>query len=304
MINSFFSEMDALSFSTMPSPHLVQHVSDTAYWIAAYRAKETQRKDALFRDPLAAALSQGRGEAIAKQMGNTKPMEWSIALRTVIIDRFILDAVKEGVDLVLNLGAGLDTRPYRLDVPAELRWVEVDFPPLIQMKDKTLQSETPRCQLRRMAIDLSRAEERNPLLAEINAQAKKILVLTEGVVPYLSLDEAASLADALAKQTQIVSWVTDYFSPFFMQLYRQGKISLQLKHAPFQFFPQNWQQFFLDHGWALQELRFLAEEGERVGRSMPAPLFAKLLLPLIPAKKKKEFQQMMGCALLGKIKNS
>jgi O-methyltransferase involved in polyketide biosynthesis len=36
---------------------LIENVSDTAFWIAHYRAVESARPDALFRDPLAALLA-------------------------------------------------------------------------------------------------------------------------------------------------------------------------------------------------------------------------------------------------------
>src|SRR5262249_23317383 len=47
---------------------LIRNVSDTARWAAHYRALETERRDALFRDPLAARLAGERGRAIAKAM--------------------------------------------------------------------------------------------------------------------------------------------------------------------------------------------------------------------------------------------
>ena len=39
----------------------IEDVADTALWIAAYRARETARADALFRDPLAARLAGTKG---------------------------------------------------------------------------------------------------------------------------------------------------------------------------------------------------------------------------------------------------
>ena len=44
-------------------------ISDTALWVAVYRARETDRPDALFRDPLAYRLAGTRGEQIAQKIG-------------------------------------------------------------------------------------------------------------------------------------------------------------------------------------------------------------------------------------------
>lgn len=286
----------------MPSQNLIQHVSDTAYWIAAYRAKESARMDALFHDPLAARLAEGHGQAIVAQMeklGSRKPMEWSVAIRTIVIDNYIREAIGDGVDLVLNLGAGLDTRPYRLDLPQPLQWIEADFSGIISLKEKVLQNEKPRCQLQRVAIDLSDEAARGSFLDQVNAKGQKVLVLTEGVVPYLSLDQAASLAKDLARQAHFKYWVTDYFSTFFMQLYIQGKVGMGIKeNAPFRFFPENWEQFFATKGWRKQELRFLSEEGEKLSRPAPAPLFFKIMRLITPKSKLEKFKNMFGYALL------
>ncbi len=46
----------------------IAHVTDTAFWVATYRANESARPDALFRDPLAGKLADARGRAIADQV--------------------------------------------------------------------------------------------------------------------------------------------------------------------------------------------------------------------------------------------
>ncbi|HXQ35706.1 MAG TPA: class I SAM-dependent methyltransferase, partial [Anaerolineales bacterium] len=98
----------------------IESVSDTAFWIAHFRAVETERADALFRDPLAGVLAGDRGEKIARAMPMPQVTGWSVAIRTCIIDDYIRRAPEQGVDTILNLGAGLDTRPYRMDLPASL----------------------------------------------------------------------------------------------------------------------------------------------------------------------------------------
>src|SRR3954462_8382774 len=143
----------------MPTPaaddHL-HHVSDTALWVAHYRAEESERSDALFRDPYAKRLAGERGRRIAQAMGRTsKYTRWTLIIRTVIIDEFVRAAIAAGTDTVLNLGAGLDSRPYRMTRPASLRWIEGDHPQIIDHKERRLSGEQPHCQLERVRLDLT-----------------------------------------------------------------------------------------------------------------------------------------------------
>ena len=55
--------------------------------------------------------------------------------RTKVIDDVIMTAIGEGCDQVLNLAAGLDTRPYRLGLPKDFTWVEADLPGLLAEKE-------------------------------------------------------------------------------------------------------------------------------------------------------------------------
>jgi methyltransferase (TIGR00027 family) len=176
---------------------LIQNVSDTAYMVAAWRAIETERSDALFRDPLAGKLAGERGKKIVAGIRRWPFGPWSVALRTVIIDDFIEAAVAQGADTVLNLGAGLDTRPYRMALPSSLRWIEVDYPHVVELKEGNLASEQPRCALERVKMDLADLSTRGTLFAEIDARSKYVVILPEGVIPYLSVEAVGALADDL-----------------------------------------------------------------------------------------------------------
>ena len=50
----------------MRSPPPLRHISDTALWVAVYRAQESERTDAVFRDPYASTLAGDRGTAICR----------------------------------------------------------------------------------------------------------------------------------------------------------------------------------------------------------------------------------------------
>ena len=107
---------------------MIEHVSDTALWVAAYRAMESERSDALFHDRFASILTGDKGLRMARWAKASRYTKWSVVIRTCIIDSYVQALVAEGVDTVLNLGAGLDARPYRMSLPESLSWIEIDFP--------------------------------------------------------------------------------------------------------------------------------------------------------------------------------
>lgn len=277
----------------------IQHVSDTALWVAHYRAVESERPDALFRDPFAEILVGERGRKIAESMQATSPYaRWTIVIRTRVIDEFIQKLVAEGVDLVINLGAGLDTRPYRMELPASLRWVEVDFPHMIQLKNEKLAAEKPRVRLERIALDLADEGKRDELLSRLAASAQSVLVLTEGVIPYLSEDQVASLAEALRKEKNFRFWITEYFAPEIYRFFRDRKRQRQMRNAPFLFFPTNWFGFFKRHGWKSHEIRYLPLEAQRWHRKMPLPWWARLIIAISPRKERMRHAQRMAYVVM------
>src|SRR5215467_13456430 len=118
----------------MPKDLVLRSVSDTALLVAYHRAMESERSDALFKDEIAVRLSAGRGEAIARKLTYGRRMAWSTITRTVLFDDVVTRMVAAGVDTVVNLAAGVDARPYRLKLPPDLRWVEVDLPDMVREK--------------------------------------------------------------------------------------------------------------------------------------------------------------------------
>ncbi len=276
----------------------IQHVTDTAFWVATYRAVESERPDALFRDPLAARLVEGRGRAIAGQMIDAKAAEWAVVIRTCVIDDYIREAIAGGCDTIINLGAGLDTRPYRMELPPSLKWFEVDFPATIEFKEKQLGDERARCSLERVGLDLRDAVARRELLERMASGAKSALVLTEGVVPYLSCDETAALAADLLAQPTFNFWVLDYFSPQLLALRDRSKRSEQMARAPFKFRPDDWNGFFAERGWLVKEMRYLGDVGRRLGRPAPLPWWVRLIMPLL--SKRKAIRRLTGYAILRK----
>jgi methyltransferase (TIGR00027 family) len=178
---------------------LIRNISDTARWAAVYRARESERKDALFRDPFARRLAGERGEQIADALPKGNRNTWSWVMRTWLFDQLIAEQISQGVDLVVNLAAGLDARPYRLALPSSLTRVEVDLPELIDFKEAALEGEKSSCVLERIRLDLSDRDARRELFEKLGRRGRKALILTEGLLTYLTSQEVGSLAEDLAR---------------------------------------------------------------------------------------------------------
>lgn len=278
-------------------------VSETAFWVAYYRAMESERPDALFRDPYAKRLAGEQGERIVASLRRGKSSAWSMVVRTALFDEILLKRVAiDDIDLVVNLAAGLDTRPYRLPLPASLRWVEADLPGIIGYKEKELAGERPVCALERVEVDLREGDERRRLLARLNEAARRVFVITEGLLVYLDPQEVAGLAGDL-HLPHFRFWLADIAAPRILKLMNRswGK-QLQTGGAPFKFGPAEGSEFFRPFGWREAEFRNFLEESRRLDRRMPMDWMLRIwetVMPRRTARKMKEWRS--GALLLEKI---
>jgi methyltransferase (TIGR00027 family) len=283
----------------MPDDSAIKHVSDTAVWVATYRAMESERPDALFRDPLARLLAGERGKKIAETMVYPKVMQWVLSIRTIAIDRLITDAISLGVDTIVNLGAGLDTRPYRMDLPEGLYWIEVDFPQMIQYKTEKLAQEKPVCRLERIEADLSEVPVRRRLFAHIGSESRKALILTEGVLSYVSPRDAAALSEDLFAVPSFSYWIQD-FRQGGIRRWSNRKIRRLFKDSPFKFDEVDWLGFFTKQGWTILEKRFASVESERVNRPLPFIFPLSLILYVMPPKVREKWLEATGYVMYAK----
>lgn len=264
----------------------IRNISDTARWVAFYRAIETERLDALFHDPFARKLAGERGEQIVNTLRRGKSQSWSMIVRTKLLDDILLRTLDTGsVDVVLNLAAGLDTRPYRMVLPPGLRWIEVDLPEMIDYKEQMLAGETPNCRLERIALDLANASARQELFARINADARGIFVIAEGLLIYLEEEHVIALAQDLHHADHCLYWITDVASPKVKQVTQKhwGK-ELSAAGAPFKFAPQDPEEFFRLHDWESLEFHDLYESSVRLKRPMPGAWMVGVWKRLMPRR--------------------
>ena len=278
----------------------IEHISDTARWVAVYRAMETERRDAIFRDPFASRLAGDKGEAIVDAMKNGRRMAWAMIVRTAVMDEIILERVRNGgVDLVLNLAAGLDARAWRMPLPKTLRWIDVDLPDILDYKTDLLKDETPACRYEAIRLDLRDGAKRRALFTQLSTEARRVLVVTEGLLIYLTPDQVSTLAADLHAAPTFDWWLIDLANPRLLQIMLKywGK-SVHAGNAPFQFAPAEGTSFFEPFGWTEAEFRSSMEEAHRLKREMRGMWFWRFLGRFSPKARQEEFRRMSGIVLL------
>ncbi len=272
---------------------IIENVSDTARWVAVYRAMETERANPLFRDPYARRLAGEKGEAIVNSMKRGRQMAWAMIVRTQVLDEFIMGAIRDGADAVLNLAAGLDARPWRMELPPTLRWFDADLPGILNYKTEMMKGEKPRCVYEPVTVDLTDRTARQALFKRIGAASKKVLVISEGLLIYLTEEQVAALADDLHGAPAFQWWCIDLASPQLLKMMdRWMKNPTLKKNAPFKFGPEASTNFFLPHGWKVKEWRSSIEEATRLDREMPNMWIMKFFRFIASAKRKEGIRRM------------
>ncbi len=227
----------------------ITNISDTALWVAVYRADESDRPDAAFYDPYARQLAGEKGEKVVRAMQDGRANSWSFVARTVLFDRIVMEHVAAGFNQVVNLASGLDTRPYRLNLPSSLNWIDIDLPAIVDYMNEQMAIHTPGCLLQRYAMDLSKRKERLALFHAI-AKEKRTLVMSEGLIGYLPEEEAGSLAYDLSHIPGFEHWALDLMSPPILTLInREMGTLLSDADTPLVFAPEEGEDFFRLFGW-------------------------------------------------------
>ncbi|AKS31722.1 class I SAM-dependent methyltransferase [Mycolicibacterium goodii] len=196
-------------------------VGSTAVMVAAARAGETDRDDALIQDPYAKILVAGAGTgvwealldtdfaakienvdaeaaAIFAHMGNYQ------AVRTHFFDEYYRRAAQAGIRQIVILASGLDSRAYRLEWPAGTTVYEIDQPKVLEYKSETLREHgvEPVAQRREVPMDL-RFDWPAALRAAGFDDGQPTAWLAEGLLMYLPAEA----------QDRLFEFVTELSAP-------------------------------------------------------------------------------------------
>jgi methyltransferase (TIGR00027 family) len=264
------------------SEPLIRSISDTARWVAYHRAIESDRPDSIFRDPYARRLAGERGARIGRELHENA---WAVAIRTYLFDLAIQELLsRKLIDMVVNLGAGLDSRPYRLELSHLLRWIEIDVPEIVDVKRRILSNEKPHCQLEVIAENLGDERRRRTLFSQLDQRSQQILVISEGLLIYLDEDKVTSLAADLHAQPHFSYWLVEVVSPTARD-WMNWKWSRHLcaANARMGFAPYDWRRFYRERGWELVAFRNLSQTARELNREPPIMKLFRFIGELYPS---------------------
>ena len=249
--------------------------------------------------PFSAIRSRGASQASAATRSRNRCLSASaqrgLVTRTYAYDEFIEQQVREGVDMVVNLAAGFDARPYRMSLPASLHWIEVDLPGILDYKEEILRSDKPACILDRVRLDLSDVAARRQLFAALGGAAKRrphhhgriadLLLARRGRV--FSAGPRGRTRLPSLDHRYCVAWLVKMLQKGMGEQIREGK-------AEFKFAPEQGPRFFTAHGWDVVDVRSTLKTAARLKR---LTLWMRLL-SFLPIRREQGSRPWSGICLL------
>ena len=120
------------------------------------------------------------------------------------------------VATVLSLGCGLDTRPWRLELRPDLRWIEVDFADMLDYKDRVMSAGKPNCRRERVVADVTDAGQRRAVYTAVGPAPA--LMITEGLLLYLPAPVVGALAAEVGQESGVAQWISDLTTTAFAKV--------------------------------------------------------------------------------------
>ena len=166
-------------------------VQETLFIPLAARARETQRKHPVLRDPKAVELVQSIDYDAGKYSRGAGGLV--TVLRTAIIDFWVRSFLAaHPAATVVEIGTGLNTRFERVD-NGQVHWFDLDLPDVIELR-RTFFADTDR---RRTVAASVLAEEWLPAVAQ---SRRPYFFVADGVLAYLPEEEVMAALARIAGQ--------------------------------------------------------------------------------------------------------
>lgn len=254
-------------------------VGATAVFVAAARAIETGRDDRLFDDRWAGEFVRASGwSPPTEQLDDSSREELTtwVAARTKFLDDFVLDAVVAGCGQVVLLGAGLDTRAFRLNWPLHVTFFELDTAEMVEFKESVLDGASP-AEATRITVPIDLREDWPAALRDAGFRPDVPTAwILEGLLAYLPENDVDALmrhvGELSAPGSAIGATITNVDFAAVVDdapLFRGSPISrrewLSLLHSNGPSDPVAW---FDSYGWRATAVP-TDELAQRYGRTLP-----------------------------------
>lgn len=252
---------------------ILNHISESAFIVAGCRMTESERTDSLYDDDYARLFFKNITHEVFDRFRNEPRFEVflnGISIRTKVIDDLIEYTIDQfGIQQVVNLGCGLDCRPYRLNIDKELIWWECDHPHLIDYKASVLNEYPAKCILRRKKLDLIQNKELELFVENIMQSESKTLIISEGLLVYLTKDIVSNLYRIFGEYSHSTYWITDIATPAnkLSDGVSGSYIFNELAAYMQCFIPANG-SFFENLGWTVEQSKDIVIEGLKFNRPL------------------------------------
>ena len=119
------------------------------------------------------------------------------------------------------------------------------------------------------------------------------LIITEGVIAYISANDAEALSRDLFAVPSFQYWIQDYRQDGVRQM-SSPKMRRLLKDSPFKFDVVDSFSFFRQQGWTILENRIAANEAKRIGRLFPFIFPWSLAFLVMPKRVRNKYRNAAG----------
>ncbi|HSR01606.1 MAG TPA: class I SAM-dependent methyltransferase, partial [Methylophilaceae bacterium] len=156
-------------------------VSNTAYYCCGIRMDDAKKSYSLCNDYYAELFMDEKGMEIYAPFRTEKMPNISNISRCRMIDDYVKNEITLNHEVyIITIGAGFDTRPFRLKGG---NWIEIDESQIIDYKNKKLPIEKCTNQLKRISIDFNK-QSLTEVLQPFKSENHTVVVI-EGVFMYL-----------------------------------------------------------------------------------------------------------------------
>ena len=186
---------------------MLEGVAETMLIPLWAKAAETNRPDPIIRDLKACQIVTGIDYDFSR-FNKSRLTQVGVSIRSMILDRAVTGFLDDNAGAVIvNLGAGLDTRFDRIDTRGIHRWYDIDLPEAIELRRRFFhENDRTRC-IPKSIFDFS-------WMDDVRRDGRPLLFIAEGLLMYFPEEKVKLLFRELATRFPASEIVFEMLAPF------------------------------------------------------------------------------------------